>query len=258
MFQRAIEIDPAYARAYAGIADCCSFLYMYAEATEANLRGAEEASRRALELDPELAESHASRGLALTLNKRYDEAEQEFENAIRLDAKLYEGYYFYGRASFQQGKLAKAAGLFEQASRVKPDDFQAPGLAATVYEGLGRRDDAIAAHSRSLALIEKHLEVHPDDARALYLGANSLLQLGEREKGLDWARRALAMDPEEPSILYNVACVYALQGAINEAIECLEGAVKFGFGHKEWIRNDSDLDALRSHPRFQALLERLR
>ncbi|MBZ5516063.1 MAG: protein kinase [Acidobacteriia bacterium] len=258
MFQRAIEIDPAYARAYAGIADCCSFLYMYAEATDANLRGAEEASRRALELDPELAESHASRGLALTLNKRYDEAEQEFENAIRLDAKLYEGYYFYARASFQQGKLAKAAGLFEQASRVKPDDFQAPGLAATVYEGLGRKDDAIAAHRKSLALIEKHLEVHPDDARALYLGANSLLQVGEREKGLDWARRALAMDPEEPSILYNVACVYALQGAINEAIECLEGAVKFGFGHKEWIRNDSDLDALRSHPRFQALLERLR
>ena len=257
MFQRAIEIDPAYARAYAGIADCCSFLYMYSESTEANLMGAEEASRKALELDPELAEFHASRGLALTLNKRYDEAEQEFENAIRLDPRLYEGYYFYARASFQQGKLAKAAGLFEQATRVKPDDFQAPGMVALVYEGLGRKDDAIAAHRKGLELIEKHLAVHPDDARAIYLGAGSLLQLGEPEKGLEWARRALQIDPEEPSILYNVGCVYALRGAIEEAIDCIEAAVKFGFGHKEWIQNDSDLDALRSHPRFLALLERL-
>jgi tetratricopeptide (TPR) repeat protein len=144
-----------------------------------------------------------------------------------------------------------------QATRVKPDDFQAPGLVALVYEGLGRKDDAVAAHRKCLELIEKHLELHPDDARAIYLGANSLLQLGERAKGLDWARRALDMDPGESSILYNVACAYALQGAIDEAIECLEAAVKFGFGHKEWIQNDSDLDALRNHPRFQALLERL-
>jgi non-specific serine/threonine protein kinase len=257
MFERAIEIDPGYARAYAGIADCCSFLYTYAEATEANLKGAEEASRKALELDPELAESHASRGLALTLNKRYDEAEREFEAAIRLDPKLFEGYYFYARASFQQGKLAKAAGLFDQATRVKPEDYQAPGLLATVYQALGRKEDAAAAHRKCLDLIEKHLELHPDDARAIYLGANSLLQLGEHDKGLAWARRALDIDPEEPSILYNVACVYSLQGAVEEGMECLEKAVKFGFGHKEWIENDSDLDGLRNHPRFQALLERL-
>ena len=257
MFERAIEIDPAYARAYAGIADCCSFLYMYAESTEANLKGADTASRRALELDPDLAEAHASRGLALTLNNRYDEAEQEFENSIRLDSKLFEGFYFYGRASFQQGKLAKAAGLFEQATRVKPDDYQSPGLLALVYDGLGRKEDALAAHRRCCEVAEKHLEVHPDDARALYLAANSLLQMGERARGMEWARRALAIDPEEPSILYNVACVYALQGAIQEALDCLESAVKFGFGHKEWITNDSDLDALRNHPRFQTLLKRL-
>jgi len=78
MFTRAIETDPNYARAYAGIADCCSFLFMYFESSEANLRGADAASRRALDLDPELAEAHASRGLAVALNKRYDEAAKEF------------------------------------------------------------------------------------------------------------------------------------------------------------------------------------
>ena len=57
MFARAIVIDPSYARAYAGVADCCSFLYMYWDSTEDNLNEAEAASRKALELDPELAES---------------------------------------------------------------------------------------------------------------------------------------------------------------------------------------------------------
>jgi non-specific serine/threonine protein kinase len=257
MFQRAIEIDPAYARAYAGIADCCSFLYMYADSSPGMLEEADSASRRALELDPELAEAHASRGLALTLNNRYADAEEELEAAIRLDPRLFEGYYFYARASFQQGKLAKAAGLYEQAARVRPDDYQSLGLLASTYEGLERRDDALAAHRRCLLLVQKHLEVHPDDARAVYMGALSWVQLGQVERGLEWARRALDMDPEETSILYNVACVYSLHGDVEDALDCLEKAVQQGFGHKEWIVNDSDLATLRDHPRFKALLARL-
>ena len=59
MFSRAIELDPHYARAYAGIADCCSWLYMYWDSTEENLKQADEASRRALELEPDSAEAHA-------------------------------------------------------------------------------------------------------------------------------------------------------------------------------------------------------
>ncbi len=257
MFQRAIEFDPTYARAYAGIADCCSFLYMYAESTEDHLKEADACTRKALELDPELAESHASRGLALTLNKRYEEAEQEFEAAVRLDPKLFEAYYFYGRASFQQGKLAKAAGLFEQAQRVKPDDYQTPGLLASIYDGLQRKEEAMLAHRRALELIEKHTSLHPDDARAWYLGANSLIAMGESKRGIEWAERSLAMDPEEPSILYNVACVYALQGMKEDALDCLEKAVKFGFGHREWIVNDTDLESLRDDPRYKALISGL-
>jgi serine/threonine protein kinase/Flp pilus assembly protein TadD len=257
MFQRAIEIDPTYARAYAGIADCCSFLYMYAESKPEHLKEADACTLKALELDPELAESHASRGLALTLNQRYDEAEREFEAAVRLDPKLFEAYYFYGRASFQQGKLAKAAGLYEQAARVKPDDYQTPGLLAMVYDGLQRREEAGTAHRRALELIEKHVGLHPDDARAWYLGANSLIATGDRQRGVEWAARALAIDPEEPSILYNVACVYALQDLKEEAIDCLEKAIHFGFGHKEWIINDTDLENIREHPRYKALIARV-
>jgi serine/threonine protein kinase/Flp pilus assembly protein TadD len=254
LFSRAIELDPGYARAYAGVADCYSYLYMYWEAINENLKAADDASQKALQLDPDLAEAHISRGLAISLNKRYDEAEQEFEMAIRLDPKLYEAYYFYARACFQQGKLERAGALFESAAKVKPEDYQAPSMMAMVLEGQGRTAEAITAHRVALRAAEKHLELHPDDARALYLGATDLCQLGERTRSLDWARRALAIDPEDCGILYNVACVYSLQGLGDEAIDCLEKALQHGFWYKRWALHDSDLDSVRNHPRFQELM----
>ena len=62
MFRRAIEIDPDYALAHAGVADCCSLLYMYFDARESNLKQGNAASRRALELEPDLAEAHLAAG----------------------------------------------------------------------------------------------------------------------------------------------------------------------------------------------------
>jgi TolB-like protein/Tfp pilus assembly protein PilF/tRNA A-37 threonylcarbamoyl transferase component Bud32 len=256
MFLRAIEIDPEYALAYAGVADCCSSLYTWFEADEANREQAEAASRKALELNPELAEAHSARGLALTIGKRYDEARVEFEAAIKLNPKLFEAHYFYGRALFLQGKLDEAATRFEQASRVRPEDYQAPALLNSIYRGLGRNEEAEALGRRNLQLIEKHLEMYPEDARAFYFGAGLAFAYGQRAKAANWVQRALAIDPEDPLILYNVGCVYALMGRVEEAIDCLEGTLRHGgTGHRQWMKNDSDLDELRQHPRFQALLK---
>ncbi len=257
MFARATVIDPNYARAYAGVADCCSFLYMYFDSSGANLKEADAASHKALELDPESAEAHASRGLAVSLSKRYEEARKEFEAAIRLNPKLFEGYYFYARARFAEGKLAEAAELFKQAAEVNPEDYQSPNLMAMCYSGLQRVAEAHAAYRMSLQRMEKHLALHPDDARALYLGAAALSYVGEKGRSLDWASRALALDPEDPSVLYNVACTYALLGEADKAIDCLEKSVTSGMGQKEWIENDPDLNSLRAKPRFQALVARL-
>jgi non-specific serine/threonine protein kinase len=254
MFARAIVIDAQYARAYAGVADCCSFLYMYWDSSEDNLNEAEAASRKALELDPELAEAHAASGLAFALRKDFVKAQREFETAIELDPKLYEAYYFYARTAFQRGELTKAAQLYEQASRLNPDDYQAVSLLVAVYHGLGREAEAAAAQRRALELTEKHIEIHPDDPRALYLGATILVRMGDHKRGFEWARRALDLDPEETSILYNVACVYSLLGRTEEAIGCLQKVMEHGTFYKNWAAKDSDLDSLRSDPRFQALL----
>ena len=255
MFTRAIEIDPHYARAYAGVADCCSCLYLFWDTSEANLRQADEASRKALELDPELAEAHVARGLAVSFTQKFDEAQKEFESAIRLDPNLFEAYYLYARACFAKGKLAEAARLYEQASRVRPEDYQAPNLLGLSYDALGHRAEAEEAFRRCVKAAEKHLELHPDDERALCLGSQALCWLGDRARGLDWAARSLAIDPNEPAVLYNVACSYALLGEADPALDCLEKAVRAGFGYREWFQQDFFLHSLREHPRFQALTQ---
>ena len=201
-----------------------------------------------------MAEAHAASGLAFALRKDFANAQKEYERAIQLDPKLYEAYYFYARTLFQSGDLTRAAEMYEQAARLNPDDYQAVSLLVGVYHGLGREAEAESTERRALRLTEKHVELHPDDARAWYLGATILVRMRDNKRGFEWARRALEIDPEEMSILYNVACVYSLLGRTEEALSCLGKVMEHGTFYKNWAAKDSDLDALRSDPRFQALL----
>ena len=72
-------------------------LYEWYGAKEDDLVRAERASHRALELAPDLAESHVARGVALSLSARYVEAAQEFEEAIRLNPNLFDAHYYFAR-----------------------------------------------------------------------------------------------------------------------------------------------------------------
>ncbi|MGE5749697.1 MAG: protein kinase domain-containing protein, partial [Gemmatimonas sp.] len=178
MFNKAIEIDPDYARAYAGVADACSMLYTYFDAREFNLRQADIASRKAMELDPELAEAHVARGLAVSLKKEFAEAEQEFEMAMKLDPKLYEAAYWYGRALQSAGRFQEAVKMFERACALRPEDYQAAGFLAQAYGSLGMVAERDAGLRKALKLMEDRLELNPDDARAANLAAAFSARLG--------------------------------------------------------------------------------
>jgi len=253
MFNRAVETDPEYARAYAGVADSCSLLYMYFDARDYNLRQADAASAKALELEPELAEAHVARALAMSLSKRFREAEEEFDTAMKLDPKLFEAAYWYGRALMSEGRMAEAARMFERASGLRPEDYQAPSFLAQAYSALGRTEEANVANRRSIRLMEERLELNPSDARAANLLAATFANMGETEKAIDYAERSLAIDPDDAMLLYNVACTFALIGRPDEAIGYIERAVDKGFGHKEWIDHDPDLNPLRGNPRFETI-----
>ncbi len=258
MFGRALEIDPAFVRAYAGMADCASFLYMYAGNHERHRRQADAMSRKALQLDPESAEAHAARGVACALREDYAAAAEEFETATALDPMLFEAWYFYARVSFARGERRKAIRMYEKAMEVNPHDYQAPLLAAQIYEDLGEREKAKRARLRGLEAAESKLRLNPDDSRALYMGANAWAALGKGDRGLEWARQAVAIDPDEPMVLYNVACIQALAGRCEEALESLERAVRSGLNQKGWLEHDSNLDPLRRFPRYRKLVKQLR
>ena len=255
MFRKAIEIDPDYGLAHAGLAESCSLLaHWYQDEREGeNLEEADAASRRAIELAPELGQTHASRGFVLFLIGRMDEAMGEFERAIELDPKQFEARYFQARAWYQHGDLERAVELFEEAARVR-EDHEARYFAAQTYTALGRDATARQAYERALPVIDKHLELNPHDARAWTMAAVSHSRLGDRESGLASAQRALDADPEDAAVLYNVACFYALEGEPDSAIGCLERASEAGFAHREWIEHDPDLDSIRDDPRFRALM----
>jgi len=255
MFNKAIEIDPEYARAHAGVADCYSLLYTYFDAREFNLRQADAASSRALELEPELAEAHMARGLAVSLSKRFDEAHAEFEEAMRLDPKLFEATYWYARSRKSQGKYEEAVKLFERAALLRPEDYQATGFLAQSFDALNRREEAAEAYRRTIKLIDQHLELNPDDPRACILGAVSHAAVHNTDRAVEFAGRAMTVDPDDPMLLYNVACTYALLERVDAALEALERAVDKGWGDKEWIEHDADMNILRDHPRFKSITQ---
>ncbi len=253
-FRAALDLDPGYAAAWAMLANCAAYSYIYLDRTETQRELAETCSRRALELDPDLAEAHASRGVALSAAGQAEEAEAAFETALRLDPNLYEAAYFYARHCFAADKPERAIEYFEWAAELRPEDFQAILLVAQVYHSLGVEDEAEAARRQGLALVEARLARDPDDVRARYLGANALVALGEREKGLAWARMARELDPDDPMLLYNLGCIHALAGDPTEAMDCLERAAAGGLSQRNWLLHDGDLDSIRDEPRFQSLV----
>jgi serine/threonine protein kinase/Tfp pilus assembly protein PilF len=256
MYRRAIALDPSYALAYAGLADCSVFRAQDHRGGEEAVAQADASSKRALELDPESAEARSSRGFLLAYQHRYPEAEREFEDAMRLDPTLYEAPYFYGRALQSQGKLEAAAQMYERAVSLRPDEYQTLSYLAMAYQSLGESEKLHEVSTRMVRAAERALSLNPGDSRALYLGAINLERIGQPSRAQEWAQRALQLDPSHPVMLYNLGCFHSVGGRVDIAIDHLERAIELGFLHREWYLSDSDLANVRSHPRFQALMEK--
>ena len=257
MYERAIARDPKYAAAWAGLSDAYVMRHRFLDRNPEHVARAMGASERALQMDPDSAEAHASRGLALFISQRPREAERQFETAMMLNPNLLEGCFMYGMICSSLGNFEKAAWLYLRAAEVSPTDYLPLVYLAQAYSEMGRKDDETKARLRALELIERALGANPDDARARYMGAASFAALGEKAKAIEWANLALRSSEDEPMIFYNAACTFAVLEEHDRAVDLLERAVQLGWGDRAWMANDSDLASLRGKPRFQALLTSL-
>lgn len=256
MFDRAVKIDPDFAAAWAGLANTYVDLFRWGRQPQ-HLEEAKRASEHAMKLNPNSAEAHVSAGQALAIERRFAEAATAFDRAIEHDATLFEAYYLYGRMCFESGEVEKAVKLFEKAQLVRPDDYESRALRAQALTELGHQDKARRAYEVAVESIEKHLELNPDEARAYSLGASVLIRLGQTQRSKRWTNQAMTLAPNDPLILYNAACNWALLGEAERALDGLERALEAGVAVGDWITHDPDLVSLRSHPRFQEIVKRI-
>lgn len=257
MMQRAIASDPEYAPAYAGLCDILCRLFQFWGARQSNLAQAEEASRRALDLAPDLAETHLSRGHVLSLMKRFDEALAEFNIVLHQDPGSFEGHYLAARVLWSMGKMEESAAHYERAAEIRPEDFRVRGLLVSVYRELKKPDLVHLWSLRTLEALQPWVELHPDDSRAMYFAAGVNAELGNRARAIEWANKSIAVDPEDPAIYYNVACMYGTLKEIDNSLDMLETAIDKGFSSRSWIENDGDLASVRDHPRFKTVLDKI-
>jgi TolB-like protein/Flp pilus assembly protein TadD len=258
MFEGAIELDADYAPAWAGLATVHALLYEWWGSNDEDMHRADRASQIALELAPDLADAHFARGFALSLHRRYEEAQVHFELATHINPHLFDAYYYYGRAEFARGRIERSAELFRKAAEVRQEDFQSPTFQAQSLKMLGRTEEARVATREAVVRAERVLALNPLDSRALAVGSLALFDEGNLARALEWSQRAVDLYPDDLSALLNNACLKLRNGMHEEALDILERFFGRGQGKRDWVEHDPDYDCVREHPRFKAMFARLK
>jgi adenylate cyclase len=250
--QRAVEIDPTYARAWALLAISQSNkLLVNVESGDTGWAAAEQA----LALQPDLAEAHTAKGRILGDQGRYDEALGEHAIAMRLDPENYEVNAAAARCYIGMRRNADAIGCLERAARAIETDFWALGMVMQCYDAVGDVDGAKSAARRCLERVEKLIVAEPDHGLAIGFGVTALAALGEVDRAKEWTTRALLLDPDNTNLIFNLACTMVKLGDHDKAIELL--APLFARVLRRnllWYAADTMLDPIRNDPRYTALL----
>jgi tetratricopeptide (TPR) repeat protein len=282
-FERAVELKPDYAVAYAELADCYSLLNWYVEPPPPEAwQKAKEAALNAVRADPHLAEAHASLGFVrLHYDRDWEGAERELQKAITLNPRNQVSHRWYAYSLSAMGRHEEAYAEIERAREISPrSPVIATGLANVLFLA-GRFDDTIAQCRQALELDPGAVAAHTvlrwayekkgmvNEALAAYeqervfagetpttraKRAHVLAATGHHDQAREILDEIIAKRDEQWVTAYEIAIIYALLGDRDKAFEWLahaeqEHAVGFTF-----VRVDPHLENLRSDPRFATLL----
>jgi adenylate cyclase len=251
--RRSVEADPTYARAWAMMSWAQTTLRFRFDQRDVDGSAAVE---RALALDPDLAEAHAVRASNLRAEGRLQEAWVEAEIALRLDPDCYEANNAAGNLCLTQGRLAEAIPYYKKSEALAEADAMAPSMLISVCTALGDTEGAQRAARVCLARAEAILAQDRANGAAMGYGVAALGALGNGPSCRDWIRRALLIDPDNQLMRYNFACVLCAclgdtEGALALLDPYLAQAPRYDV---DWTKIDPDMDSLRGHPRFQAMI----
>jgi TolB-like protein/Tfp pilus assembly protein PilF/class 3 adenylate cyclase len=286
-FNQAIEKDPNYALAYAGLADSYTLLSVFGAASpQDSIPQARAAAKKALELDNTLAEAHASSGRILSgYDYDFERAVAEFERAIHLNPNYATSYHWIsngpltargefdraitegkraveldplsmidnadlGQTYFYARRYDEAISQVRKAIEIDSHSYLAHFYLGQIYQLQGDLTEAIAEYQKAVEL--------DDDPEALAFLGQAQARIGEHDE----AQKILSRMTEEAKSRYVSAYSFALMfialGDKERAIDALERAYREGAANDIiTIRVDPMLEDLRGQPRFEALAEKI-
>jgi serine/threonine protein kinase len=256
LFQKAIEIDPDYAAAYAGMGEGYSHLFhSYERGNPKILDLAIETSLKAISMDASLSEAYASLAQAYLHKESMEKALESGHKAIELDPNNFIGYWILGRIRYSTKKDNEAIDLFEKVIKLNPEFYTAYNDIRMTYERLGNKEKLNETIQRSLKFYPEYLTRHPDDARAHLFYALDLAVAKQFDKAKIEADKAIKLNPTDVLMIYNVACFYSVMDEKKMAIETIGKAIVAGYKAYDWMERDVDLDNIRNEPAFIELMK---
>ena len=254
LFEKAIELDPRYAAAYAGCSSAYGQMYWLFARDPKYRERAQELSFKALMYDNNLAEAYTAMGLSYFIAGKFEEASASSRKAIELDPEDFIAHWTLGRIHFSRGEFRPAYDLYHRVIDLKPEFLSASADLKMTCEQLGLKEEAEITRTRLLERLPNHLLQNLDDARARMIHAILLAEINNKDDAVRECDQALELSPGDPLMLYNCTCFYSRLGEANRAIDTLEQAIAAGYGNFAWLKQDPDLNPLRDNPRFEALL----
>ena len=254
LFEKAIELDPRYAAAYAGCSSAYGQMYWLFAREEKYRDRAQELSFKALMYDNNLAEAYTAMGLSYFISGKFEEASASSRKAIELDPDDFIAHWTLGRIHFTSGEFEQAHALYRRVIELKPSFLSAYADLQMTCLRLGRQDDADLTRSQLLERLPNHLLQNPDDARARVIHAIKLAEIDRKDEALQEGTQALELSPGDPVMLYNITCLYSQLAEPQRAVDTLRQAIAAGYANFAWIRQDPDINSLRERADFQALV----
>jgi adenylate cyclase len=254
MCRQAVSLDPDYAEAWALMA------LAQAEARFWHGRKSEDAlpaAERALAINPNLPEPRCVKAHYFEEEGRQEDADRELNEALRLDPDSWEVNREAGRMMYRQDRIQEAIPFFEKAMKLMNRDFHSGSMLISCYDDTGDRDAMLHVAKRTLQRCEDAIAEDPSNVAALAAGASALVIFGEEQRAKEWSQRALLLDPDNVSMLYNLGCALTFESRdLDGALDILEQF--FERVQSSTLINhsvaDPDLDVVRDLPRFKEML----
>ncbi len=255
MFEQAIQLDPKFALAHAGIAQVCGLTYELRERNPQLIERGMAACDKAVALAPDQPEVLVARARLFYAQKKYEDAIVLVMQAIERKPDCDGAWSILGRAYFAAGRYKEAAAVVDKAIEGNGDDYNVYSPFINSLERLGRKKEAEQLQSRMAIVLRQQLEREPEDVRARVLLA---VYLAGQHDGEDEAVRhlqtAVALRPKDTNTMYNAACAYGVMKRKTEAMETVKKALAAGYGNLDWMSKDPDLDCLHDDPEFLTLV----